>query len=145
MGGPVRARIAVGVGLSFAASLIPATAAWAPSPFKQAWEAQTALGYRPCLPQMSNLPAEVEAEGVVADAADAHTFGVCEIRTASKPNFPHHTLDWVAWHEMCHLSVSPQITDALKAAPAAWGDDPYHSHPAFKQCVRMGPANPDAH
>lgn len=118
------------------AIVAPATAAWAPSPIATAWDRQTALGYAPCRPTVSVLPLERVAEGVLADADNGEQSGTCEIRIAW--NLSDADLDWVAWHEVCHLST----VAAIYATPEAGAMvDPAHGHGLFRQCIRFGPTN----
>lgn len=94
---------------------------------------QRTLGLSPCEPTFGVLPADLEAKGVVADAADTYTFGRCEIRWMSGPV---EDVPSAAWHEVCHLSTAPHIT----SHPAEHrGEDPYHSHESFLACLRLGP------
>lgn len=79
----------------------------APSPFSDAWEAQTAMGYHPCRPMIGPLPQERIDAGYAADADNGQESGVCRIRVAW--DLPDELLDMIAWHEMCHESTTPQI------------------------------------
>lgn len=125
----VVAAAAVTVGI-----VLPAQPAWAPQMVGVELAAQRTLGYSPCEPTVSQLPAELEAERVAADAAPDFMFQRCEIRFAS--NIPTEDLGWVAWHEACHLSTMRNI----------WADphrplvDPAHRHVLFLQCISYGPA-----
>jgi hypothetical protein len=117
------------------AVVAPATAAWAPSNIATAWERQTALGYTPCRPIVSPLPADLVADGTLADANNGEQSGECEIRIAA--NLPDDAIEWVAWHEMCHLST---VADIYASGDLSQLADPAHQHPLFKQCLRFGPS-----
>lgn len=124
----------LGLLIGLTSSLISEGAAWAPSPISTAVEAQRAIGYDPCTPRVGPLPLEIVAEGVAADAAP--TFGAqeCEIRMAY--NMAHSDLDWVAWHEVCHLSTLNLIHDAGEAhEDTDWAHENYR----FQDCIRQGP------
>lgn len=121
-------------GLTAAAVVTPATAAWAPSPIATAWERQADLGYTPCKPKVSTLPLHLVAEGVAADADNGEQSGTCEIRMAW--NLPDADLDWVAWHEVCHLST---VSAIYQTAEAGTLTDPAHQHGLFRQCLGFGP------
>jgi hypothetical protein len=131
-------KLAVGttaaLGLAAGGAVLTETAAWAPQMVATELAAQRALGYQPCEPIISQLPAELAAEGVLADAAPAVMFQTCEIRFAA--NVPAEDLDWVAWHEVAHLSTMV----AIYADPAsATMDDPAHCHPLFLELIEQGP------
>lgn len=103
-------------------------------------KAQTALGWAPCTPRFAPLPTDLRDKGVVADAADAITFGYCEVRwmtpTAEHP-LPPADVPYVAWHEACHLSTLA----ATLRSPGAY-EDPAHEHPIFQACIAQGPDRP---
>jgi hypothetical protein len=135
----MRRSIAAGVALSIpAAFLLPvltATPAYAPSPVAIAWAAQIALGYSPCKPIVSPLPADVEATGAAADADNGEQSGKCEIRIS--PNVLDRDLEWLAWHEVAHLSTVSRIyADPISRTMA----DPAHCHPLFTDLLAKGPA-----
>lgn len=127
-------RIPAAAVLAGLAVVLPASAAGAPSPIASAWERQTALGYAPCRPIVSPLPADLIAEGVLADANNGEQFGACEIRVAA--NLSNDDVDWVAWHEVCHLST---MRDIYRSGDIAGMADPAHTHPLFRQCIAGGP------
>ena len=128
-------RLIPAVALAGLAVAAPAAAAGAPSPVASAWERQTALGYSPCRPIVSPLPEDLMLAGVLADANNGEQSGVCEIRIAR--NLPDDAVDWVAWHEICHLST---VTDIYASGDLSQFSDPAHQHPLFKQCLRFGPS-----
>lgn len=136
---PLKATAVTASALAFTAvSLIPnAQPAWAPEMVGLELAAQRAAGWEPCEPVVSQLPAEEQAAGKAADAAIPGDPGViCEIRFAV--NLTAADLEWVAWHEVCHLSTVP----AIYADTASAGmDDAAHKHPLFKACIAQGPAD----
>ncbi len=108
-----------------AAGLVIATPAYAPPMVALELAEQRALGYRPCEPVVSQLPASA---GLFADAATPGDPGVqCEIRIAA--HTPAEALAWVAWHEVCHQSTMQPIHR-----------DPAHQHPMFLACLDHGPS-----
>lgn len=107
--------------------------AWAPQMVTKELAAQRALGYQPCEPKLSQVPADRAEQGVLADAAPDIMFQECEIRFTS--NIPAKDLDWIAWHEVCHLSTMNQIY----ADPHRDILDPAHRHPLFLACISQGP------
>lgn len=121
------AAIAAGV-------IVPATAAWAPQMVAAELAAQRALGYEVCEPHISELPEELVEQGVYADAGATPMYETCKIRFAS--NVPVEDLNWVAWHETCHLATLNEIfADPISEAM----QDPAHEHPLFLGCLDHGP------
>ena len=129
------------VTLGFAAAITlgvvfsQAQPAWAPQMVANELAAQRALGWQPCEPTVSQLPADVESEGVSADAAPDFMFQVCEIRFAASVSAAD--LDWISWHEACHLSTMRPIWDDPIHEQMG---DPAHDHPLFLECISQGPA-----
>lgn len=125
-----------GAAVFSAVSLVPnAQPAWAPEMVGLELAAQRALGWTPCEPVLSQIPFDLQEAGVLADAATTEMFGECKIRFAA--NVPADALDWVAWHEVAHLSTM----DAIHADPAhEHMEDPYHCHPLFLAAIAQGPA-----
>lgn len=117
------------------AVILPASSAWAPSPVSIAWDQQTKLGYTPCRPIVTPLPEEQMLLGVLADADNGIQSGTCEIRIAR--NLPDDAVEWVVWHEVCHLST---MQDIYELGGADQFTDWAHQHPLFKQCLNFGPA-----
>ncbi len=119
--------------LILAGVLSVAGSAEAPTFIASAVNRQTDMGYRPCKPTVTPLPQELAANGILADAAPTEMFQVCEIRVwqALKAT----DFEWVAWHEVCHLSTLADIW----ADPHRTIIDAAHAHPAFRQCIARGP------
>lgn len=117
-------------GLALAASL--ASPAGAPQMVAGALQTQRELGWEPCQPNITQLPADAP-EDLAADAATIIPNGTCEIR------FSHRLaavdIDWVAWHEVCHLSTFEQVM----RDPHRDIMDPAHRHPLFLACLNAGP------
>lgn len=120
------------VALIVAAAVFSAKAAWAPPMVAQELAAQRAMGWKPCEPVISQLPSGPD---LLADAATPGDPGVfCEIRFSV--DIKAEQLDWVAWHEVCHLSTGIDI----HADPAHLQyEDPAHQHPLFTSCIDQGP------
>lgn len=110
----------------------PATAAWAPSPFATAVASQRLLGLSPCTPAIGPLP-EDALEGLAADADNGEQSGQCAIRVSA--TLEDKDLEWVAWHEVCHLST----LGAIMRDDERPTEDPAHTHPLFTRCLDHGP------
>lgn len=119
-----------------AVSLVPnAQPAWAPQMVALELEAIRALGYQVCEPVISQLPADRQAEGVLADANNGEQNGTCEIRFAV--DIPAEELDWVAWHEVAHLAT---VHDIYEDPYSGTLEDPAHQHPMFLNLLDHGPS-----
>lgn len=130
-------KVLVGMGTVALATVLPVSAAFAPSPIASAVTQQRKLGYAPCTPNVAPLPADVAAKGTVADADNGIHSGNCEIRMGDGYTLPDEMLETVAWHEVCHLSTVQLI--AQSGDWSEYGEDWAHAHPRFKQCLRFGP------
>lgn len=119
-----------------ASTLGIAGTAGAPTFIGDAVERQRALGYDVCEPIITPLPQYLADDGVLADADNGMQSNRCEIRVWQ--SLSAEAFEWVAWHEVCHLSTIQPIYDAPDRD--AWGEDWAHAHPRFRQCLRFGPA-----
>lgn len=134
---PLKAMaVAAGAALFAAVSLVPnAQPAWAPEMVGMEIEALRALGYEVCEPTVGQLPDAAEQEGAVADAIPTPYGDRCAVRFSDL--LEAEDLNWVAWHESCHLAT---VNDIFADAASADMEDPAHQHPLFSACLDHGPS-----
>ena len=112
-----------------------AAPAGAPQMVANELAAQRDLGYEPCEPQVGQIPADhPDADGVYAWAGGTQPGETCIVEFSV--SMPGEALEWIPWHEVCHLSTLNKIY----ADPHRPVVDAAHTHPAFQWCIAQGPA-----
>lgn len=113
---------------------IPGTAA-APTMLGNEIHSLRALGYKVCTPEIVPFNPEDLPEGSIAGAIpDGYGYN-CQAEFSSALSI--EDLNWVAWHEACHLATMNAIYD--DPDHDLLGSDWVHAHPLFKQCLKYGP------
>lgn len=111
-----------------------AAPAGAPQMVANELAAQRALGYEPCEPKLGQIPADQNPDGAIYAWAGGTMPGeTCEVSFST--DMPVEAMEWVAWHEVCHLSTLNRIF----ADPHRPIVDAAHRHPEFLACISHGP------
>lgn len=131
------AAAAAGAAVFTAISLIPnAAAAWAPTMVGREVAHLRTLGYQVCEPRIGQITdQQAIADGYLAWATTPEVGGECMVEFTV--GFEPEALNWVAWHESCHLAT---LTNIFADPERAQGADPAHTDPAFLACLDHGPA-----
>lgn len=104
---------------------------------------QRALGYEPCEPTLVERDKYGPVPEAAAWASWPETFERCEIGWDPAFNTDDQSwVDYVAWHEVCHLSTGLIIDRDLRYWKAGAMADPYHMAPEFHGCMGALPAPP---